>query len=247
MYRAKMRVFLLFFIFQCNMSTKMYSMVVEDDVNDLSNGLTTFSPLSNEVTKNTYLTLNKQNKHRGSLVGKEYKPYTEIRSLKISQNDGKHKDQATLLSFNDSAVNKSDAKYRSSVITSPSMCLLILLSDSIRKERTLSKHVFDERLRKRNTVDKGDNAINVLSRTKQKKAKALGRLLLNNVSNKNDEDFQDDYIEDEGDDYSEDENRNKMNWEDYQNEDGATVMELIALDARHKKHMRQTSKNDYLY
>ncbi|XP_054014269.1 uncharacterized protein LOC128895570 isoform X2 [Hylaeus anthracinus] len=86
---------------------------------------------------------------------------------------------------------------------------------------------------KRN-ADKDDSV--GVPRGKQKKAKELGRLLLNNDSTRKYEDIHDDYFDDDDDDYFKGANVKKMNWEDYQNEDGPSVMELIALDARHKKH-----------
>lgn len=90
-----------------------------------------------------------------------------------------------------------------------------------------------------------DTAGNGITGIDRQKAKALGQLLLNN--NKNYENTQDNYIDDDDVGYSKNENRDKMNWENYQNQDGASVMELIALNARHKKYMQQNDGNYYYY
>lgn len=100
--------------------------------------------------------------------------------------------------------------------------------NSPEKEQTSSWRLFDERSIKRNRQNRS------MPREKQRKAKVLGRLLMNNAANRNDEDVQDDYIEEEVDDYFRGVNKKKMNWEAFQNEDGSSVMELIALNARHK-------------
>ncbi|CAL7943796.1 unnamed protein product [Xylocopa violacea] len=69
---------------------------------------------------------------------------------------------------------------------------------------------------------------------------------MKNGSNKNDEDIQDDYAEDE-DDYFKGVNKNIMNWDDYRNVDGASVMELIALNARHKTNVYPTHNDQHPY
>ncbi|XP_012137030.2 uncharacterized protein LOC105662033 [Megachile rotundata] len=126
-------------------------------------------------------------------------------------------------------TNKDDLKY--------------LYSQNVKQREVLSKlfpKLFDlleesgkHRKRSTDNVNRKRN----MSRKKQKKAKALGRLLMNNAASKNYDDIQDDYI-DEDDDYWTGVNRKKMKWEDYRNEDGASVMELIALNARHKTNLR---------
>nr|XP_012137030.1 PREDICTED: uncharacterized protein LOC105662033 [Megachile rotundata] len=126
-------------------------------------------------------------------------------------------------------INKDDLKY--------------LYSQNVKQREVLSKlfpKLFDlleesDKHRKRSTENV--NRKRNMSRKKQKKAKALGRLLMNNAASKNYDDIQDDYI-DEDDDYWIGVNRKKMKWEDYRNEDGASVMELIALNARHKTNLR---------
>lgn len=86
----------------------------------------------------------------------------------------------------------------------------------------------------------GNGSLNrELSRAKQKKAKELRRLLMLNASNKRVEEDQDYYDFDQDDDYYKRANKQKMKWEDYQNEDGASVMELIALNDRHKNYYNQ--------
>ncbi|XP_043258820.1 uncharacterized protein LOC122401027 [Colletes gigas] len=226
----KAKVFLLLFVslmctFDFHVSAKIYTMIPSHNVSDLSRELTADSP-SSTIISTTF------NKHENSLFHSECKTNNEIRFG--SQNLKGYRNKGVTSTFNDSnsRSKQNDTKYRGAIFTS---------SDSY-----LLKFLF-QRLQKRSAIDKDDHAGNDMSRGKQKKAKALGFLLMNNDSTKNYEDIQDDYVAYEDDDYSKGVNGKKMNWEDYENEDGASVMELIVLDARHKKHRRTAYDDGNLY
>lgn len=227
-----------------------YSMTLDDDVSDSSRGLTTVPPLFHGTPTNISVTLNKQTadrKHEVSLSREEYEANGGIHFRMFDENFGRYRNRNVTSAFDDpkTRINRNNKKYRNGTFAAAST--LKFLFDPMAGEEKWSRRVFNERLQKRNPADKNDNARTVLSKGKQKKAKALGRLLLKNDSvMKHHEDIQDDYVEDEDDDYSKGVNKKKMNWEDYQNEDGASVMELIALNARHKKHKRRAHK-EYLY
>ncbi|XP_017789803.1 PREDICTED: uncharacterized protein LOC108572121 [Habropoda laboriosa] len=119
--------------------------------------------------------------------------------------------------------------------------------DLLNKEETSSRELFNKRLEKRSANNGNTDTKRDIPRGKQKKIKALRRLLLNGISNQNNEDIQDDYGEDEDDDYSKGVNKKKMNWDDFQNEDGASVMELIALNVRHKSNASSARSIGYFY
>ncbi|XP_076662095.1 uncharacterized protein LOC143365629 [Halictus rubicundus] len=234
MCRGKMKVFLLLFVSlvfipDSYVLSKRYSTEPDGYVDDLSEGFTDLSPLSDEITVYTPTTTSKQkaNHKYMELVGRR----TSYASL--FDNDF------------DSYLNENNEELHNSVTSTPGASLFKLLFDMTTKDRQWPQFVFAQRLRKRDALNTHDNGGNGMTKRDQKKAKALGRLLLNSVSSRTDEDTQDDYIEDDDDDYTKDANKRRMNWEDYQNEDGASVMELIALNARHKKYMSQN--DDYFY
>ncbi|XP_076639989.1 uncharacterized protein LOC143351848 [Colletes latitarsis] len=234
----KAKVFLLLFVtlmctFDFHVLAKIYTMVPSHNVSDLSRELTADLPSSIIIST----TFNKQkidHKHENLLFHSECKTNNEIRFGAPNQNLKGYRNNGVTSTFNDSnsRSKQNDTNYRGAIFTS---------SDSY-----LLKFLF-QRLQKRSAIDKNDHAGNDASRGKQKKVKALGFLLMNNDSTKNYEDIQDDYVADEDDDYSKGVNGKKMNWEDYENEDGASVMELIALDARHKKHRRTAYDDGNLY
>lgn len=181
----------MFFISDADLLSKKYSTEPDGDVNDLSEGLTAFPPLSDEITEHTPTTSSKQ---------------------------------------------KANHKYMELVGRRRSSASLAKVCDATTKGRQWAHFVFVKRLEKRDALDMPDNAGNVATREDQKKAKSSGKALLFN---------QDDDIEDDDEDYAMSENRNRINWENYQNEDGASVMELVALNARHEKYMRE--KGRYYY
>ncbi|XP_034186305.2 uncharacterized protein LOC117607127 [Osmia lignaria lignaria] len=182
---------------------------------NLSQELTTISPLSCDAIKDTSMRLNREN----------YEIQKGIYLLPLNQEFQNHQNINGLKSNN----------LKNHETTATSLKSIFELS----KE---GKEWFDKSLRKRN-VDDTNNRKKIISKRKQKKAKVLGRLLRNNIWIKNYEDIQDDYMEDE-DDYSINMSRKKMKWEDFRNEDGASVMELIALNARHKTNMHQARNNN---
>ncbi|XP_078039524.1 uncharacterized protein LOC144471405 [Augochlora pura] len=230
----KVKMFLLLFISlvsicDSHVLSKRHSTELDGDVNDLSHRLTAVPPLSDEITELTPTTQGKQKANR---------KYTELVG-RPTRNVLFDNDRASFL-------NGNEEKHRGSVPKFPRSPPLKLSPDSTTRERRWPQITFDEQLRERGSSDKNGNAKNGMTRRNQKKAKALGRLLLNNVSKKNEEDNQDDYLEDDDDDYSKNENRKKMNWEEYRNEDGgASVMELVALNVRHKTNMQLGLDNDY--
>ncbi|XP_076303603.1 uncharacterized protein LOC143221875 [Lasioglossum baleicum] len=182
--------------------SKKYSTEPDGDVNDLSEGLTAFSPLSDEIAEHTPTTPSKQKAN--------YK-YMEL--------VGRGRSYAVLFDNNlDAYLNKHNLKLRNSVTSTPGASLFTLLFDTTTKGRQWPQIVFVKRLQERDALDMHDNAGNGMTRRDRKKAKALGQLLLNNVPNRNYENIQDDYIEDD-DDYTKNGNRQKMNWADFQNED----------------------------
>nr|XP_031830624.1 uncharacterized protein LOC116426172 [Nomia melanderi] len=254
---GKIKIFLLLFInlvfgFDNNALTRTYAMAVSDDVNDLLVELTTFAPLFEEVTENTPMTLNKHRRNLRdleSLFSENNETYKGIHSRIFRQSIKQHENKVLSYDSNDSNLylNQYATKFHSSITSSTSSPLFKLLSNSMSKEGKWPKYTLEKSLKKRNAADKDDDLTNGMSKKNQRKANTLRRLLLNNVSNKNYEDIQDNYIEDDDDDYFKNLNKKKMNWDDYQNDDGASVMELVALDVRHKKHMREDSQNDYLY
>lgn len=212
-------------------------MGLSDDINNSSEGLTVVPPLCG-ITKDTSVTLNKQkadHKYDSSLITKAYRMIESIRSTKFNRNLKSYRNKNVISNINDFnlSLKRNNGKHRT-----------VFLSSLTEKGRKWSQHVVDVRLQKRSTVDKDDNVGKGMPIGKQRKAKVLGRLLLNNGSGKNDKDIQDDYVDDEDDDYSYRVNKKKMNWEDYQNEDGASIMELIALNARHKTYVQP---DEYLY
>lgn len=211
-------------------------MGLSEDINN-SEGLTVVPPLCG-ITKDTSVTLNKQkadHKYDSSLITKAHRMIESIRSTKFNRNLKSYRNKNVISNINDLnlSLKGNNAKLRT-----------VFLSGLTERGRKWSQHVVDVRLQKRSTVDKDDNVGKGMPIGKQRKAKVLGRLLLNNGSGKNDKDIQDDYVDDEDDDYSYRVNKKKMNWEDYQNEDGASIMELIALNARHKTYVQP---DEYLY
>ena len=247
-----MNVFLLLaislvFVFDFCVSAKTYSMGLSDDNSNSSEGLTVVPPLCG-ITKETSMTSNKQkadHKYDSSLITKVYRMINSIRSTKFNRNLKSYQNKNVISNINDLnlSLNRNNAKHRT-VFTPLNLPVLKFLSSLTERERKWSQHVVDIRLQKRSPVDNDDNVGKGMPIEKQSKAKVLRRLLLNNGSGKNDKDIQDDYVEDEDDDYSYGVNKKKMNWEDYQNEDGASIMELIALNMRHKTYMQP---DKYLY
>ena len=176
---------------------------------NLSQELTTISPLSFDAIKDTSMRLNRENYELQRGIYQEFKNHQNINGLK-----------------------SNNIKNHETIHTS-----LKSIFELSKEGKEWFQQMSDKSLRKRNVGDT-NNRKKIISKRKQKKAKVLGRLLRNNVWIKNYEDIQDDYMEDE-DDYSINMSRKKMKWEDFRNEDGASVMELIALNARHKTNMRQ--------
>ena len=237
----------LVFVFDFCASAKTYSTGLSDDINSSSEGSTVVPPLCG-ITKDTSMTLNKQkpgHKYDGSLITKAYRMIKRIRAAKFHRNLESYRKKNVISTINDLhlSLNGDNAKHRTvfAPLTSP---VLSFLSGSTERDRKWSQRVVEVRLQKRSTVDEDDNVGEGTPIGKQRMAKVLGRLLLNNGSGKIDKDIRDDYVEDEDDDYSYRVNKKKMNWEDYRNEDGATIMELIALNARHKTYMQP---DEYLY
>ena len=215
-------------------------MGLSDDISKSSEGLTVVAPLRG-ITNDTSMTLNKQkadHKYDSSLITKAYRMIKSIRSTKFNRNFKSYQNKNVVSNINDLklSLNRNNAKHRT-VFTPLNLPVLRFLSGLTERERKSYQHVVDVRLQKRSTVDKDDNVGKGMPIGKQRKLKVLARLLLNNGSGKNDKDIQDDYVEDEDDDYSYGINKKKMNWEDYQNEDGASIMELIALNVRHKTYI----------
>ncbi|XP_033340932.2 uncharacterized protein LOC117228939 [Megalopta genalis] len=233
MFYGKVKMFLLLFISLVSMCdfhvlSKTHSTELYDDANDLSDRLTAFPPLSDEITELTPTIQNKQKANRkyAELVGRP------SRNVLFDKEFG---------SLPDENKKKEASEFSGSFPFKLSL-------DLTAKKRQWPQIIFDKRLRKRDLSDKNDHARNGISRRNLTKAQVLGRLLLSNVSKKNEKDVQDDYIEDDDDDdYSKHKNIKKMNWEDYRNEDGASVMELVALNTRHKMYMQLGLDNDYLY
>ncbi|XP_076686463.1 uncharacterized protein LOC143378522 [Andrena cerasifolii] len=231
----------LVLMFDFCVSAKTYSTGLNDDITDSSEGLTVVPPPCG-ITKDTSMTLNKQkadHKYDSSLITKAYRMIKSIRFTKFNRNLKSYQNKNAISNINDLnlSLNRNNAKHRT-VFTPLAFPVLKFASGSTERDRKWYQHVADVRLQKRSTVDKDDNVGKNMLIGIQRKAKVLGRLLLNNGSGKNDNDIQDDYVEDEDDDYSYGVNKKKLNWEDYQNEDGASIMELIALNTRHKTYMQ---------
>ena len=237
----------LVLMFDLRVSAKTYSTGLNDDTNNSSEELPVVPPLC-RVTKDTSMTVNKQkadHKYDNSLITKAYRMIEPIRSTKFNRNLKSYQNKNVISNINDLnlSLNQNNAKHRT-VFRPLTLPALRSASGLAERGRKWSQHEVDVRLRKRSTVAKDDNVGKGMLIGKQRKAKVLGRLLLNSGSGKNDEDIQDDYAEDEDDDYSYGVNKKKLNWEDYQNEDGPSIMELIALNARHKTYMQP---DEYLY
>lgn len=179
-------------------------------------------------------------KYKSLLLLAKTRLVRENNIIKLNENSEAYRNRKLLSQVDDSSSSHQiNAKHSTKISQiDPNVPLKKCLTGSSQKKNWKYRYVFYERLQKRSATD-NDNGNKGLSNGKQKKAKALGRLLLNNVSNKNDEDIQDDYIDDDDGDYSDGVNKKKMNWEDYQNEDGSSIMELIALNTRHKTYMQR--------
>ncbi|XP_076246506.1 uncharacterized protein LOC143186683 [Calliopsis andreniformis] len=216
-------------------------MVPSDEVNYLSKRLMKYSLLSSEITKTSFMAANKQERnynHQNSLFGKKYKMHGVNDFSKPNGNLEPHRNKSLIRHLNNpnSQLHQISANYAK--VDSDLNAFLLRLSDLSRKEKWRFQHIFKKKVQKRSAFDEADNRKKGLSKGKQRKVKALGHLLQNNISNKSKDDPQDDYIDDDDDTYWNSVNRKKMNWEDYQNQDGASIMELIALNTRHKTYMR---------
>ncbi|CAK9811006.1 hypothetical protein ANTPLA_LOCUS6768 [Anthophora plagiata] len=190
----------------------------------------TYLPLNGTDMKNllqrcndTFLTLNKQktdDKHGNLFADIYYQIYKELNEL-------------------NTRTYQDNVDYRGRFLNS--------LLNALKREEIWPRELFNRRLKERSINNRDTNMKKDIPRGKQKKIKALRRLLLNRISKKDDEDIQDDYIEDDDDDYSRGVNKKKMNWDDFQNEDGASVMELIALNVRHKSNARPARSIENFY
>lgn len=176
--------------------------------------------------------------HRNAFFHQVYESYNGVYkvedSLDPGENNGhyKHDNVVSKMIRQNPQLYQTDAKQRGQnyIFTNS-------LFDISEKEDASHLKLSKKRLAKRNVNDRSVGSRKGMSKGKQKKAKVLGRLLMINAASKNYEDIQDDYVEDEDDDYSKGLSKKKMNWENYQNEDGASVLELIALNTRHKTNL----------
>lgn len=90
------------------------------------------------------------------------------------------------------------------------------------------------RLIKKETHDNYFKVKRSIATKLRKKANVLGRLLINSVSNKSDE-YDYDNLDD---DHLKDADNDEINWDDeFLNENGPSIMELIVLNEKHRKKL----------